>query len=92
MTIPLSARSSDRRATRGVRAASGRVSIYFICEDALAIYREVVAKGVRPENKPFVGNGMRVASFFDPDGYKLLFESPTDAPEETGLEDSTHQR
>jgi len=32
---------------------------------------------------PFVGNGMWVTSLVDPDGYKVLFESATDTPEET---------
>ena len=59
------------------------VSICFICEDALAIYREVESRGIHSERKPFVGNRMWVTSLSDPDGYKLFFESPTDAPEES---------
>jgi len=58
------------------------VSICFICEDALAIYREVKSRGIQVE-RPFVGNAMWVTSTSDPDGYKLFFESPTDAPEES---------
>lgn len=58
------------------------VSICFICEDALAIYREVVARGIQA-GRPFVGNRMWVTSLSDPDGYHILFESPTDAPEES---------
>ena len=58
------------------------VSICFICEDALAIYREVTARGIQA-SRPFVGNGMWVTSLTDPDGYHIMFESPTDAPEET---------
>jgi lactoylglutathione lyase len=58
------------------------VSIYFICEDALTIYREVASRGIKAE-RPFVGNGMWVMSMSDPDGYKVLFESYTDVPEET---------
>ena len=58
------------------------VSIYFICDDALAIYREISARGIHA-SKPFVGNGMWVTSLSDPDGYRLAFESATDAPEET---------
>jgi lactoylglutathione lyase len=65
------------------------VSIYFICKDALAIHREVTARGIPAVAKPFVGNGMWVASFTDPDGCKLFFESPTDVPEETELADAT---
>lgn len=58
------------------------VSICFICEDALAIYREVTSRGIQA-SKPFVGNGMWVTSLSDPDGYRIEFESYTDVPEET---------
>lgn len=58
------------------------VSICFVCEDALAIYREVTARGIQA-SRPFVGNGMWVTSVTDPDGYRLEFESYTDVPEET---------
>jgi len=58
------------------------VSICFICEDALAIYREVTSRGVHA-SRPFVGNGMWVTSLSDPDGYRIEFESPTDLPGET---------
>lgn len=60
------------------------VSICFICEDALAIYRDATARGIRA-GRPFVGNGMWVTSLSDPDGYRLDFESETDEPEETVL-------
>ncbi len=58
------------------------VTICFICEDALALYRQVVSRGI-PARRPFVGNAMWVTNVSDPDGYKLSFESPTDVPEET---------
>ena len=58
------------------------VSICFICEDALAIYREVTSRGIEA-SKPFVGNAMWVTSLSDPDGYRIDFESPTDVSEET---------
>ena len=58
------------------------VSIYFVCQDALAIYREVTARGVEAST-PFVGNAMWVTGMSDPDGYQLTFESDTDVPEET---------
>ena len=58
------------------------VSICFQCEDALAIYREVTSRGLKTQT-PFVGNGMWVTNISDPDGYKLSFQSSTDAPEET---------
>jgi lactoylglutathione lyase len=58
------------------------VTICFQCEDALEIYRQVTARGIQA-SRPFVGNGMWVTSITDPDGYRLDFESITDAPEET---------
>ena len=60
------------------------VSICFTCEDAIKIYREITARGIAAK-RPFVGNGMWVTEVGDPDGYKLFFESPTDAAEETEL-------
>lgn len=60
------------------------VSICFTCRDAIALYREFKARGVDAK-RPFVGNHMWVTSVADPDGYRLDFESPTDAPEESEL-------
>jgi lactoylglutathione lyase len=62
------------------------VSINFICKDALAIYREVRSRGIETK-KPFVGNGMWVTQLSDPDGYRLFFESQTDVPEDTVLQE-----
>jgi lactoylglutathione lyase len=58
------------------------VTICFQCKDALAIYREARSRGIAAK-RPFVGNGMWVTVMEDPDGYKLEFASPTDAPEES---------
>jgi lactoylglutathione lyase len=58
------------------------IAICFQCRDALALYRQFVARGLTPRT-PFVGNAMWVTVISDPDGYKLDFESPTDAPEES---------
>jgi lactoylglutathione lyase len=58
------------------------VSICFICDDALALYREFTSKEIEAK-RPFVGNSMWVTSLTDPDGYRLDFESTTDVPEET---------
>ncbi|HEY2497383.1 MAG TPA: VOC family protein [Candidatus Angelobacter sp.] len=58
------------------------VSVCFQCKDALAIYREITARGINAK-RPFVGNAMWVTAVEDPDGYKLDFESPTDVAEET---------
>ena len=63
------------------------VSVCFMCDDALALYRETQAKGLETEKKPFVGNNVWVVQFKDPDGYDIYFESPTNAPEESILPD-----
>ena len=60
------------------------VSLCWICRDAVAIYREVTARGIAA-SEPQVGNNMWVTHIIDPDGYHLYFESPTDVPEETRL-------
>jgi lactoylglutathione lyase len=62
------------------------VSIMFICDDALSIYRELIARGFTPA-LPFVGNGMWVTSLRDPDGYSVEFESQTALPEDTTFDD-----
>jgi len=49
------------------------VSIYFIGEDALAIYRQVTSRGIKAK-RPFVGN------LSDPDGYQIYFEAPPASP------------
>jgi lactoylglutathione lyase len=58
------------------------VTICLTCADAIAVYHDSRARGLKPAT-PFVGNGFWVTSFVDPDGYRLDFESPTDAPEDT---------
>ena len=58
------------------------VCVCFQCQDALQIYRDVKARGIEAK-RPFVGNSMWVTSLTDPDGYKIDFQSPTDAPEES---------
>jgi len=58
------------------------VSVCFQCHDALALFHSFRANGLQPK-QPFVGNAMWVVILTDPDGYKLDFESPTDAPEES---------
>ncbi len=66
------------------------VSIYFMCEDSLAIYHEAKSRGIETNRNPFVGNGLWVVPFSDPDGYRIDFESPTDVPEETEYSPQHH--
>jgi len=58
------------------------VSVCFMCRDAIAIYHEATSRGLTPA-RPYVGNRLWVTSFRDPDGYRLDFESPADAEEDT---------
>jgi catechol 2,3-dioxygenase-like lactoylglutathione lyase family enzyme len=60
------------------------VNLCFQCEDAVALYHEFRSRSLEP-TEPFVGNNMWVTSLRDPDGYRVEFESATDAPEETKL-------
>ena len=60
-------------------------SVCFQCEDALALYREFKSRGVEIRKTPFVGNRLWVVPVTDPDGYRMEFSSPTDAPEESEL-------
>ena len=62
-------------------------SVSFLCEDALALYREFKSRGVQTRKRPFVGNRLWVVPVTDPDGYHMEFASPTDAPEESELEE-----
>ena len=62
-------------------------SVSFTCEDALALYREFKSRGIQIRNRPFVGNGLWVVPVTDPDGYRMEFASPTDAPEESELQE-----
>ena len=56
------------------------VSICIMCDDAPAIYCELKGRGVEA-SPPMVANGLWVTSVADPDGYRIDFESPADAPE-----------
>lgn len=63
------------------------VNVCFQCEDALALYREFKSRGIHMRNRPSVGNRLWVVPVTDPDGYRMEFSSPTDAPEDTELEE-----
>jgi uncharacterized glyoxalase superfamily protein PhnB len=63
------------------------VNVCFQCEDALALYREFKSRGIQIRNRPSVGNRLWVVPVTDPDGYRIEFSSPTDAPEDTELEE-----
>lgn len=58
------------------------VSICIMCEDAIGLYHELKGRGV-DASRLFVGNGLWVTGVTDPDGFRIEFESPADAPEDT---------
>jgi hypothetical protein len=62
-------------------------SVSFMCEGALALYREFKSRGIQTRKRPSVGNRLWVVPLTDPDGYRLEFASPTDAPEESELDE-----
>lgn len=68
------------------------VSVCFTCDDALALHEETTARGLAVTAEPFVGNGLWVVSFADPDGYLVEFESPTEVPEDTTLSEWRRSR
>ena len=76
---------STREKMSGDDILGNGAALYFQCGDALAIYREAGARGIRALREPQVGNFAWEAFFADPDGYKINFSSPTDLPEETLL-------
>jgi lactoylglutathione lyase len=75
-------RAKGLEAAKSAGKFGNGVSVCFQCKDALAIYREITARGIETK-EPFVGNHMWVVGMSDPDGYRIEFESPTDVEEET---------
>ncbi len=63
------------------------VNVCFQCADALALYREFKSRGIQTRKRPSVGNRLWVVPLSDPDGYRIEFSSPTDAPEDSELEE-----
>src|SRR5262249_26012720 len=74
----------ERRPKEGLGTGT---SVCFMCEDALSLYREFKSHGIQARKRPFVGNSLWVVPLADPDGYRIEFESPTDAPEESELQE-----
>ncbi len=72
---------------RPTQALGTGASVCFMCEDALALYRQFKSRGIQTRGRPSVGNRLWVVPVTDPDGYRMEFSSPTDAPEESELEE-----
>jgi uncharacterized glyoxalase superfamily protein PhnB len=70
---------------RPTQALGTGASVSFMCEDALALYRQFKSRGIQTAKRPYVGNRLWVVPVTDPDGYRMEFASPTDAPEESEL-------
>ena len=77
-------RTSGHDARRFSSAKGEGVVLCFFCADAVAFYRAVREQGIAA-TEPQVGNAMWVTELWDPNGYRLLFESATDVPDETKL-------
>jgi lactoylglutathione lyase len=75
-------KADGRHAVRLEGKCGEGMAIYFICEDAIALFREFASRGI-VASRPVVGNGMWVTELTDPDGFRLAFESVTVAPEES---------
>ena len=74
-------------AQRPIETLGTGVHMCFMCEGALALYHEFKSRGLQTRKRLFVGNRLWVVPLTDPDGYLIEFESPTDAPEESELEE-----
>ena len=62
------------------------VELCFFPADAVEFYRIVISRGV-DASEPVVSNRLWTTHLTDPDGYRLLFESPTDEAEGARLSD-----
>ena len=63
------------------------ILLFFTCDDADALYAELVARGVAPKPPEIAHYGMRQVVIVDPDGRPLCFESPVDSDWEFALTD-----
>lgn len=68
----------QQRESEDLGPAEG-VSFFFVCDDVDRIYREFLAAGlaVSPPEESYYG--MRQLPVPDPDGYDVIFESPTES-------------
>ena len=65
------------------------VSICFMCENAIVIYRQMLERKFKVP-APSVSNRLWVTSLSDADGYRIDFESPTNLPEDTQYSETLH--
>jgi glyoxylase I family protein len=63
---------------RAQAASSRDVWLYFDCPDVDAAYSELRSRNAAVEEPVITFYGMKQASLLDPDGYKLVFQSPAE--------------
>jgi glyoxylase I family protein len=56
------------------------VCLYFVCDDADDIYKELSSRGMQLQAPRVAYYGMKQLYVAEPDGYAICFESPTQAP------------
>ena len=64
------------------------VNVCFICEDALALYREFKSRGVQTRTRPFAGNRLLVVPVTDPDDTALNSRARPMHPRKANLKNS----
>ncbi len=65
----------DRDGQEGPDVRGQGIVLYFICENAAAVYNQAQERGIAAAELQ-IGNGMQYTEIVDPDGYALCFESP----------------
>ena len=58
---------------------SPRVVFYFVCHDVDAIHAEFAQRGLELDPPVEAHYGMKQLPIPDPDGYAIVFESPTES-------------
>ncbi len=65
-------------ASRPLPQGAPAISLYFVCDDADALYAELVERGLALDPPTTAYYGMRQVFVPDPDGHSVCFESPTE--------------
>ena len=53
------------------------ISFYFVCDDADAMYADLLSRGLQLRPPSLAYYGMKQLFVPEPDGYSICFESPT---------------
>jgi len=57
---------------------TGSMSLYFVCDDADALFEEFSTRGIRLDRPTIAVYGMKQLFVPEPNGYDICFESPTE--------------